>query len=383
MNRVLTEALGFIENSFDRFLFSYGVNDYGTAYDAFIQALWADAGIAYPFFLTRSGGHLSRILHHTGKAAELAVWLDTLSARFPTMHLLWVGDTASTRRLIDLRESNIRKGLPSIVVATLPKSASISVANIFNSGFNLPSFAYSLADIEIVESWARDYARGGACHVTHLLPTRKNIRRLKSCGVDRLIVHVRDPRQALLSWVHHVVRYPASLPHLLRGGFQENSIADRIEAVMETYIRDIQWIEGWLDAEEEIEIKFSRFEDFVQDRAAFIQGYLDFYGVPEKFFSMEDAVTAHAGTDYHYRAGLTDEWRTVVPPEAGRAPVRLAAAVVAAAVRLGRLITLGSVCSAKNAHVTQVRKSDIQLAWSSAGDADWWTCLSQNDRDMH
>jgi hypothetical protein len=29
---------------------------------------------------------------------------------------------------------------------------------------------------------------------------------------------------------------------------------------------------------------------------------------------MEDAVTTHAGTDYHYRAGLTDEWRTVVPP---------------------------------------------------------------------
>src|SRR5262249_60039065 len=124
--------------------------------------------------------------------------------------------------------------------------------------FNLPSFCYSLVSLEVVESWARDYARGGACHSSHLQPTPENVARLKRCGIDKLIVHVRDPRQALLSLMHHVTPYP-------RG--PEGPLDQRIETAADDYLASIRWIEGWLDAEDEIRILFSRFEDFVAVKA--------------------------------------------------------------------------------------------------------------------
>jgi hypothetical protein len=70
-----------------------------------------------------------------------------------------------------LRAENIEKGLPSIAVATIGKAGTVSVASIFNSGFELPGFAYSLIDLGVIESWARDFTRGDAFYTTHLRPT--------------------------------------------------------------------------------------------------------------------------------------------------------------------------------------------------------------------
>jgi Sulfotransferase domain len=305
-NRAIARAWTFIERAFERFVAAYQTHDDDAACELFVEALHAHAGIAYPYFATRAGFPLSQIIGTGGRGPELASLLDRLFDSHPSMHLLAEPTPEVVGRLVALRDANIRRRLPSIVLVTLPRSASISVSSIFNSGFNLPSFCYSLVGLEVVESWARDYASGGACHTAHLQPTPQNIARLKRCGIDKLIVHVRDPRQALLSLTHYVAAYP-------RG--PEVPLDQRLEAAAGDYLASIRWIEGWLDAEDEIRILFSRFEDFVSDKAAFIRRYLDFYGAPIELFSMRDAVTMHPGVDYHLRLGRTDEWREVMSPE--------------------------------------------------------------------
>jgi hypothetical protein len=297
---------------FQQFQRAYENQNYGIAYQHFAEALDLDAGVAYRYFVVRASAQVEFTARATGRVDELTARLDALLARHPNMNLLCDDDPDSIQRLCELREANIKKGLPSVALITLPKSASISVANIFTSGFNLPSFAYSFITVGVMESWAHDYARGGACYATHLRPTPSTVERLKRSGISKIIVHVRDPRQTLLSTVHHLSLYPDQLITLTKT-VTHRPIAQQIDELMDFYIHRIRWIAGWMEAESKLDLMFSTFEDFVSDRRAFIQRYLDFYGAPPEHFSYESAVERHQGTDYHYRKGEISEWRNVFP----------------------------------------------------------------------
>jgi len=295
---------------FGEFEAHYRQQNFGAAVDAFARALQVAPGRAFRHFMTLASGPLARTVGVTRRTDEVIAVLNGLLADHPHMHLLAHDDAVLIARLVALRESNIAKGLPSIAVLTQGKSASIPVANIFNSGFKLPSFAYSLATLAVIDSFARDFARGGACYSTHLEPTTANVRRLKAAGIDKVIVHVRDPRQSLLSMVHHVTRYPDQMPELARSNFHECPIDEQIDCMIGFYFSRINWIQGWLEAESELNILFSTFEDFVLDRTAFTRRCLAFYG-HEDNFSCDDAMNADG--DQHFRLGRTDEWREVFP----------------------------------------------------------------------
>ncbi len=302
-----------VERCFAAFRGEHGRQNFGSACDWFVQAVTAAPEIGFRYFMTRASGAVGECARLTQRAAELAHWLGGLLAGHPDMHVLVDYDPPLIRRIVDLREANIAKGLPSIAVVTQGKSASVPVANIFNSGFRLPSFAYSLVTEEVIETWARDFARGGACYATHLEPKRRNIERLRKAGIDKVIVHVRDPRQVVLSMVHHVTMYPDQRVALARSGFGNLPVSDQLRLLMDHYFGRIHWLWGWMEAEAELNILFSTFEDFVRDRTAFIRRYIDYYGGHEEHFSWENATTAHAGVDQHFRLGRVDEWREVLP----------------------------------------------------------------------
>lgn len=288
--------------------------DFGSACDAFVDAVTAAPDIGFRYFMTRASAPVANALRETGRASEVVATLDGLLTEHPNMHLLVDYDPDLIHTFTALRDSNIRKGLPSIILVTQAKSASISVGNIFHLGFNLPSFVYSLANIEVIQNWVCDYARGGACYVTHLDPSERNTDRIRRAGIDRVIVHVRDPRQSLLSMIHHVSRYQDDLPQLSKNGFNTGSMSAQIAELMNSYISWIQWIQGWMDAENRLTVLFSTFEDFVRDRAAFIKRYVEFYGVSGEHFSFESATRTYEEVDHHFRTGLIDEWREVFPP---------------------------------------------------------------------
>jgi hypothetical protein len=310
----MPSGLTYIEKQFCDFQAAYANQNYGLATDAFVGALWANPGIAYRYFVARSSAAVGTCLIETARVSEIANWLDGIFADFSDMHLLTDYDPNLIRRLVDLREENVVRGLPSIVLAAQGKSGSVSIANIFNSGFNLPSFAYSLINLEVVDSWARDYARGGACYTTHLLPETINIERLKRAGLQKVIVHVRDPRQALLSFLHHISAYPDQFPAIAQRGLRDLDMSAQLSKLSPFYFSYIRWIQGWIDAEHEIDILFSTFEDFIRDRRTFIERYIEYYGGHLGHFSWENATNQHAGVDYHFRAGLRDEWRVVFAP---------------------------------------------------------------------
>ena len=230
----MSPKIRFIEQIFQNFQSAHHAQNFGLACDAFVEAVLADPDIGFRYFMTRASAAIAMAMRHTQRSSEIVAILDKLLAKHPEMHLLVDYDPELIRMFIALRASHIAKGLPSVILVTQAKSASISVSNIFHSGFNLPSFAYSLANVEVIESWVRDYARGGACYTTHLWPTPQNIDRIEQAGI-RCIVHVRDPRQTLLSIIHHIDRYQDPLPALSRTGFDARGISAQISELMESF----------------------------------------------------------------------------------------------------------------------------------------------------
>jgi hypothetical protein len=307
------DPLGSVAAYYQDFYASFVKQNYGDAYASFDAALRAAPELAYRYFMSRANRFVTDVLDATGKTREVAARLDGLIAQYPNINILCDDNPAEVERVRGLRERNIQRGLPSIAIVAQSKSASVTIDNIFSSGFGLPTVVYSIATAEVVESWARDFARGGACYTTHLYPRDRNILRLKRAGLQKIIVHVRDPRQGILSLIHHIMQRDTYL-HLRQNGFAERTIDEQLEDLLQVYLRRIAWLQGWLEAENELDLLFSTFEDFVQSRDDFVARYLDYYGGPTEYFLSEAGLTMHKGTDYHFRVGEIDEWRKVFSP---------------------------------------------------------------------
>ncbi len=315
MNHSHYIASPFVEECYRRFREAKAAQNYGLACDAFVEAIKYEPTNAYRRFVSETGGIVAASADYTSRNDEIVELLDNSFEANPHMHLMYYGKPELVDYFSRVREDNIQKGLPPVLLITQGKSGSISLASIFTSGCNMPSYAYSFVTKKVVPAWARDYARGGACYVTHLEPTLQNVERLKMAGIQKIIVHVRDPRQTLVSLVYHVIKYGFSHKDLKMKEFEGKSIQEQVWDIRHKYLNTLEWLEGWLGLRDQLTIKFSTFEQFIDHKENLITEYLDFFGIDKAHFNYEQATTLHEGTDYHFRKGVKDEWREVIPPE--------------------------------------------------------------------
>ncbi|MEK0195365.1 tetratricopeptide repeat protein, partial [Microcoleus anatoxicus] len=174
---------------------------------------------------------------------------------------------------------------------------------------------------------AEPYNYTKSCLLSAHLPASINNLLAISLVVDRLIVNVRDPRQALLSLVHylHTDRdvwqdqlhwfYYLNLPE----NYFSLSFTEQINWQMDNWYlpASIKWIEGWLDAEENTsfypKILFTQHEELAANSQAFFERILEFYEIDKSRFTMPPPPDFQHGK--HNRKGSVDEWRNVFTPE--------------------------------------------------------------------
>ena len=164
-----------------------------------------------------------------------------------------------------------------------------------------------------------------------------NLAALRAAGIDRILVHVRDPRQALLSWAHFVRddvgRRPngplwrSTVPPVsVLGG----SMAALIDWCIDHYLPHlVAFIDGWVASRDRtdapVRIEILTFEAFVADPGAYLRRALAFWNVDAASFDVD----AEAG-DVHRRRGAVDEWRSVFSPaQADRATRAISPATAA------------------------------------------------------
>src|SRR5262245_25756036 len=217
--------------------------------------------------------------------------------------------------------------LPPMLITTMPKSGTYYISKLLTQGLfidsRIVSHQYFPYDV-IRQPELRAFVHGNAVSQDHFGASKINLVHIAR-HVDRMIVHLRDPRQAMLSYVHylatprfrgaedetHLFIYPPMPPD-----FYERDLEGRIDWAIDHWLPLlVEWTEEWVTAAETLQrprIKFTRYEDLLVSPDAFVRDVLDFFQIPfERYFPVQ----IEPGEDIHFRKGEVGEWRTAVTPK--------------------------------------------------------------------
>jgi hypothetical protein len=219
------------------------------------------------------------------------------------------------------RAGGSARGIPTMLITTLPKSASESIWNKLAEGLGLGQCYLSLGlfpDCTLIPARVRRASGGGLIVKEHVAPTTHNLDTLTASGLNRVIVHHRDPRQATLSWAHFArddINQRLMAP-LWRKIVPPSAVLARdLAAILDWCIEHylpllIAFLRDWQAVERErrlgMSVMFLSFEQFRTNPNAYFDRVLGFYGIAKDLF----AAAAEAET-VHLRKGQVDEWRGV------------------------------------------------------------------------
>ncbi|QIG51356.1 hypothetical protein G5V57_28770 [Nordella sp. HKS 07] len=213
----------------------------------------------------------------------------------------------------------------SVLVVTMPKSGSLFLAKTLKRTLDLKRIHVSPGYFPIDHADIRSMAQlsmGGFVAQSHLSACEINLNIL-SHYCDKWILHLRDPRAALLSWTHHKERTDVSgqpetnlrtVP-LEPPVYFSMSFSEKIDWQIDHHVPNlIRWIETWCKALDSItyrdRIIVSKYEDMVGRDEAFMHELLIDLGreIPA---SIE---LAQKDMRSHFRNGAVDEWRAAFTP---------------------------------------------------------------------
>jgi hypothetical protein len=221
------------------------------------------------------------------------------------------------------QEAACRRQIPAITFVAMMKSASEFIRENIIHALDVPEIGLSIGTVprdKVMPSAVRQLVKGGAIARSHM--SADNLPELIANGVERLILHVRDPRQVIVSWVHYMARvsdaefrwsasiYDPPVPLEFRDwGFRE-----QLDWAIRNYMPgQLQWLEDWMFAIKSgppMPILVSKFEDFARDQRAFFGRISDFFGVSE--IPVASLRVQSAAATRNFRTGRIDEWCDVL-----------------------------------------------------------------------
>lgn len=216
----------------------------------------------------------------------------------------------------------LRRGVPSFVIAALGKSASASLTQTISQVLNIPIGNLSWSNFgregRIVPMFARLIARGGAVTHEHYSATPDNLATLERAGVRRLYAHVRDPRQALISYIHHERwKQAGKRPEYFDRDHYDQKLTDEeiTSAINGIYQVMVRWIGDWVAAADDgscpIDVKVDSFERMTRERDGFYADLFKHFGV-ETTAEEVSGLIGSAEVRANYRRGVSGEWHDVL-----------------------------------------------------------------------
>lgn len=208
--------------------------------------------------------------------------------------------------------------LPSVLLVTLPKSGSIFIRGALASSLRLkivdPSPGYFPIDHLSVKTM-KLLARGGCVAQTHIDPSPLNLNILDHYKPIWLL-HLRDPRSALLSWVHHVDRLRREqsesllyTPPQLPARYGSMSFEEKLDwQIVHFFPQMIRWIERWVEVVDRRNHDLvTTFDQMHNRNQSFIRELIGrLYGDD---LQVDIRLPAKTMQGSHFRSGRRDEWR--------------------------------------------------------------------------
>lgn len=214
--------------------------------------------------------------------------------------------------------------LPPILINTMPKSGSIYLARMVATSldvhFSLKTLTSGLFPTYVLlPDPLKDFVRGHIVRQEHFDATPENLATCRSY-VDRIVLHVRDPRQATLSWAHHVNRLraldqpgPKYSIHEPPSDFDRWTFGQQLGWHVEFHLASlVAWLRQWMAlgaTPSAPTILWTTYDDLIRDERALFDRIMDFYGIRAGSVDLRPPPKTIA---YNFRSGQPDEWQTVM-----------------------------------------------------------------------
>ena len=218
---------------------------------------------------------------------------------------------------------------PPMFISTLPKSGSIYMLSTLRQTLNLElknytsgEFPFSYINYKNIKEWKQP----GNINLEHISADPINLR-LINFYCERMVLHVRDPRQAVLSWVHFLPtmyrKEKESLFARMSLPLPKDYFTWEFSERLDWYIKHhfqywVEWIQKWVDADQDpsfqTKILFTTYQDLVKNPLEMFQKIVKFYDISEHYFENAELPKNERGK-FHYRKGLINEWVDVFTDE--------------------------------------------------------------------
>ena len=182
---------------------------------------------------------------------------------------------------------------PAILVASLPKAGTEFLAGSLLSGLRKRTLGVPAGGLFPNEWFSRQaiprLVELRPVHVCHVTASRFNLTEISE-RLDRMVVHVRDPRQAIISWCHFLPKVVTNLDPIqalhfdLPSDFSDWPFDRQLDWMIDNHMPHwVGWVAGWHAAASDPRFKtrilFTRHEDLVADQTAFFERLLAFYDI--------------------------------------------------------------------------------------------------------
>lgn len=185
--------------------------------------------------------------------------------------------------------------LPPVLLIALPKSGSIYLQRAVRRTLRVPVHHIAAAGMSGASFRHADLCRfeqGNVVCREHLQPRAFTLKVLARHGVKRAVLHLRDPRAAIVSWTRHMDRLLTSrglrsvelscetaVPDAYQHWGFERRLDWQVENKMPSFVR---WIEDWLKlvaGSRDVEFLVTDYAELCEDGRGLVARILDFNGI--------------------------------------------------------------------------------------------------------
>jgi hypothetical protein len=151
----------------------------------------------------------------------------------------------------------------------------------------------------------------------HMQASYHNMRILEESGIRKITVLLRDPRDAFVSWVHHLRslgptarNYHTKIYHIPRE-YYDWSLGKQFDYQVRTFLPiTVNWVEGWLDyyasPDRRIDVLFVYYDELKRQPVRYIQRIATYHEL--KDVDLSKIIVAEPGK-MHFRKGQHEQWR--------------------------------------------------------------------------
>jgi hypothetical protein len=206
------------------------------------------------------------------------------------------------RQMMEARE----RGMPSILMSSMPRSASASLTQSLSATMTAPVLRMSAGHFPgyyVIPRWLNSLSPGGAVTHDHLSASPFNLKVLKDGGCRDIFVLIRDPRAGAASYTQFKLAFSHEQP-------PRDHVERRIvQTALELYY---PWLEEWIAAERTsgLRLHWLKSSDVGKDMAAVIASILQRFR--SDYPAVERVLDGSKEVKVNFVGGDDDAWRAAV-----------------------------------------------------------------------